>query len=138
MKGVILFAALLSYGCLNAQSESKIEKKFERYENGELVEDKYYLEKDGKVISGQDFETPSFDDMKAKMDVKRQEMDARMNDFQLMFDQRMVDISKRMLEIQNKATKMQTDIENRIQQRKSEIKVKPSVKSNSGIGTVLT
>ena len=115
MKHLALFAVLLFGGMAFAQvdSHSEIEKKYERYENGELIEDKYYLERDGKRIAGEDFEMP-------EMDIKMAEMDARMNKMQRDMDVRVAEMQSRMdakmKEIQSRQKQMQLDIEKRIEE----------------------
>lgn len=105
----LLFCAGIAFG---QESSSKKEKKYQRYENGELVEDKYYLERDGKRVAGEDFEMP-------EMDKKMAEMEKRMNEIQRDMDLRMKSqmesINKRMEEIQKRSRKMQEDMLRRME-----------------------
>lgn len=126
MRGVILIAAVLSFGYLNAHSESRLEKKYERYENGELVEDQYYLEQNGKVISGRDFEMPNFDKLSVKMDAKMAEMNALMENMQAKFDQKRVEMEQRMSEMKKRSEIMQKDMERRMSGQKMNREGKPT------------
>ena len=128
MKSIILIAAVLSFGYLNAQSESKVEKKYERYENGELIEDQYYLEKDGKAIKGNDFEMPSFEDFSLKMDSKMAEMTARMDQMRMEMDQRMAEMKKR-------TSNMRLETQRKMSENKVQKETNPRMKSNSNIKT---
>lgn len=118
MKNLALIAILFCGGFVFSQSESRSEreKSYQRYENGELIEDKYYLERDGERIAGQDFEMPD-------MDVKMAEMEARMNQMQQNMDVRMKSMTDRMnvrmSEIQNRSRQMQIDIQNKIKEMNS-------------------
>ena len=113
MKHLSLIAILFCSGLLFAQEEShsKKEKKYQRYENGELVEDKYYLEKDGARVAGEDFEMPEMDlkmaEMEKRMDNMRLDMDTRMKS-------RMSDMDKRMEEMMERSQKMQDDMMKRM------------------------
>jgi hypothetical protein len=115
MKHLALFAAILVGGLAFAQndSHSEIEKKYQRFENGELVENEYYLERDGKRIAGRDFDMP-------EMDVKMAEMETRMNEMQQNMDVRMSDMKSRMdakmKEIQLKQQQMQFKIQERMEE----------------------
>lgn len=82
MKHAILILALIGGSFAFGQSESRVEKKYERYENGELKEDKYYLEENGRAIAGEDFDMPEFAEMEAKMAAKQAEMEQRMQEMQ--------------------------------------------------------
>jgi len=111
MKNLTVILFVFSIGLLSAQSTSKKEKKYQRYENGELVEDKYYLEKDGKAIEGTDFEMP-------EMDIKMAEMEQRMktmqSDMSLRMESRMSEMNKRMEEMQQRSLKMQEEMQKRM------------------------
>ena len=103
---------VFSIGSLCAQeSQSKKEKKYQRYENGELVENKYYLERDGQAIKGTDFEMP-------KMDIKMSEMESRMKDMQKKMDLKMksslLDMDSRIEGMMQRCDKMQQDMRNRM------------------------
>mmetsp|Transcript_16731 Transcript_16731/g.19358 ORF Transcript_16731/g.19358 Transcript_16731/m.19358 type:complete len:148 (-) Transcript_16731:91-534(-) len=121
MKHAFLILALVGGSIAFGQSESRVEKKYERYENGELKEDKYYLEENGQVIAGEDFDTPEFAEMQAKMDAKRLEMDQRMQDMQIKADQMMQkarqDMDLRIQEMQQRMNKMQKEMDIKMQQQ---------------------
>lgn len=120
MKHAILIFALLGGSVAFAQSESRVEKKFERYENGELKEDKYYLEENGRAIAGEDFDMPEFQEMQAKMDAKQAEMQQRMQEMQSRADQMMEkaqrDMDQRMQEMQQRMNEMQQRMDQRMNQ----------------------
>lgn len=107
-------------GGLNAQTTSKKEKKYQRYENGELIEDKYYLEKDGRAIEGTDFEMPEFsmDSFNMDFDSMSADMDKRMKKMQNKADEMMKstmsDMNKRIEELQVRTKKMREDMQYRM------------------------
>lgn len=118
MKHAILILALIGGSFAFGQSESRVEKKYERYENGELKEDKYYLEENGRAIAGEDFDMPEFAEMEAKMAAKQAEMEQRMQEMQQRSEQmmqkaqsdmdlRMQEMDQRMQEMQNRQQQMQ-------------------------------
>lgn len=122
MKSAILILALLGVSYAFGQTESRTEKKYQRYENGELKEDKYYLEENGRVVQGEDFNTPEFSQMQADMDAKRLEMDQRMQKMQRNADQMMQkarqDMDSRMQEMQQRMNKMQQEMDLKMKEQK--------------------
>ncbi len=120
MKHAILLLALIGGSFAFGQSESRIEKKYERYENGELKEDKYYLEENGQVIAGEDFDMPEIDEMQAKMDAKQAEMQQRMQEMQMRSEQMMQkaqqEMDQRMQEMQKRMSEMQQRMDMRMQE----------------------
>lgn len=104
---IVLISSSMAFG----QSESRVEKKCERYENGELIEDKYYLEKNGQVIAGEDFSTPELDQMQAKFASRQAEMELRMQEMQERSDAMMrkaqQNMNLRMEEMQQRMNEMQ-------------------------------
>jgi septin family protein len=122
MKHAFLILTLVGGSFAFGQSESRVEMKYERYENGELKEDKYYLEENGQVIAGEDFDTPEFLEMEAKMAAKRLEMDQRMQDMQMKADQMMQkarqDMDLRMQKMQQRMNQMQQEMDMKMQQQK--------------------
>jgi TolA-binding protein len=116
MKNLVLLLMVFSIGSLCAQeSHSKKEKKYQRYENGELIEDKYYLERDGQAIEGTDFAMPEMDIKMAEM---KDRMKDRMKDMQERMDMRMksktLDMNNRMEEMMQRSNKMQEDMMKRM------------------------
>ncbi len=107
MKIQALVIVLCFVGSVHAQTETRTEKKFQRFENGELVEDNYYLEENGRVIEGQDFEMPEMDQMQTDMDVKMAEM-----------QQRMAEMNRRMEEMKRRSIKMQEEMELKMYEQK--------------------
>lgn len=120
MKSAILILALFGVSFAFGQTESRTEKKLQRYENGELIEDKYYLEENGRVIEGEDFDTPEFQEMEAKMAAKRLEMDQRMQDMQRQADEMMQksqsSMDQRMQEMQQRMNTMQQEMNLKMQE----------------------
>lgn len=99
MKSLILTALLFSTSLAIAQSSSQIEKKYERYENGKLVEHHYYLEQDGRVVAGEDFNIPQSAAFQSiDIDKKMHEMELKMNQMQLKIDSKMNSLNQRMEE----------------------------------------
>lgn len=120
MKNLAVLLFVFCVGGLNAQSSTQKEKTYQRYENGELVENKYYLEQDGRAIAGTDFEMPEFSMGSFNMDfeAKSAEMEQRMKEIQSktnkMMATRMSDMNKRMEEMQARTKKMQMDMQRRM------------------------
>lgn len=114
MKNLAVALFVVCAGCVfgqdNSESSSHKEKSFQRYENGELVEDKYYLEKDGQRVAGEDFAMP---DMDAKMQGRMNAMQSKMS---TMMDSRMSEMNNRMEEMQLRTQKMQADMMKRMQE----------------------
>jgi ElaB/YqjD/DUF883 family membrane-anchored ribosome-binding protein len=122
MKHAIIILTLFGGSFAFGQSESRVEKKFERYENGELKEDKYYLEENGRAIEGEDFEMPEFEEIQGRMEVKHAEMEQRMQEMQQRADQMMQkarqDMEQRMNEMQQGMNQMQQEMDMKMQQQK--------------------
>jgi len=120
MKTVLIILGLVGSSFVFGQEESRVEKKYERYENGELIEDKYYLEENGRAIAGEDFEMPELDEMQAKMAVRQAEMEQRMQKMQQEANERMdkarLDMDKRMNEMQQRMNQMQREMDLKMQE----------------------
>ena len=120
MKSTILILAIFGVSFAFGQTESRTEKKYQRYENGELKEDKYYLEENGRVIAGEDFDMPEFAEMEAKMEAKRLEMDQRMQDMQYRADEMMQKAQQsmdlRMQEMQQRMNRMRQEMDIKMQE----------------------
>lgn len=121
MKTVLIILGLVGSSFAFGQEESRVEKKYERYENGELIEDKYYLEENGRAIAGEDFEMPEFDEMQTQISARQASMEQRMQEMQRKADERMekarLDLDKRMNEMQQRMNQMQRDIELKMQEQ---------------------
>jgi len=104
MKNLALFIIFFSIGGIYAQSSSEIDKRYQRYENGELVEDNHYLERDGRALQGSDFEMP---EMESRMNEKQARMEKRM-------DERMSDMNERMEEMKQRSARMREDMHKRM------------------------
>ena len=115
MKSSVFIAAICLCGVVNAQSESKTQKKFERFENGELIEEKYYLEENGEVIQGEDFDIPELHAKEQEMEAKMAEMDHRMKKMQQKSEEimriRMKEMDQRMKEMQQRSIQMRQEME---------------------------
>lgn len=143
MKYAFLSFALFFITSVNAQNESRTEKKFQRFENGELIEDKYYMEENGRVVEGNDFDLPEMNQMQHDMDSKMAEMQLRMNEMQQnsneMMRTRMQDMDRRMEEMKQRSIQMQNEMElNRNKSGSPEPSQAPSINppsSNGSIGT---
>lgn len=123
MKYAFLTIALCCFASVNAQNESRTEKKFQRFENGELIEDKYYLEENGRTVEGTDFEMPEMSQMQHDMDAKMAEMQQRMNEMQQnsneMMRTRMQDMDRRMEEMKQRSIKMLEEMELKMNKSRS-------------------
>lgn len=106
MKLKLLFVSFCFVGIANAQTESRVEKKFQHFENGELVEDRYYLEENGQVLQGQDFEMPKNALGNSNMEAKMAEMTQRMNEMQQKMEQRMTEMENRMSEMRQRSERL--------------------------------
>ena len=104
MKNIAVFIMIFSIGGIYAQSSSEIEKRYQRYENGELVEDNYYLERDGRALEGTDFEMP---EMNSRMNERQASLERKM-------EERMLDMNKRMEEMKQRSARMQEDMHKRM------------------------
>ena len=104
MKNLALFIIFFSIGGIYAQSSSEIDKRYQRYENGELVEDNHYLERDGRALQGSDFEMP---EMESRMNEKQARMEKRM-------DEHMEEMNKRMEEMKQRSARMREDMHKRM------------------------
>ncbi|XOV66125.1 MAG: hypothetical protein ACFHU9_10860 [Fluviicola sp.] len=127
MKHAVIILTLIGGSFAFGQSESRVEKKYERYENGELKEDKYYVEENGRAIEGEDFEMPEFEEMQDKMKVKHAEMEQRMQEMQQRADQTMQkaqqDMDLRMKEMEQRMNEMRQRMDSRMEEMQ---KIQPS------------
>lgn len=128
MKILITLIALSCIGMASAQTESRTEKKYQRYENGELIEDQYYLEENGRVIAGQDFEVPDFDVQMQAMESRMAEMQVRMDSIMSVNQQRM---ELRMQEMNQRVQKMQQEMELKLQQIQQDAPSAPKESASS-------
>jgi len=124
MKVFVGLIFVISVGVVNAQSESLKKERYERYENGELTEQDFNVEKDGVPQENYDFENDDFFSKKpmegmdgdfskqfGDMEQKMSEMQQKMSS---MMDKQMLAIDARMKEMQQRSEKMQQDMKKRM------------------------
>jgi len=120
MKSTILIFALFGAAFAFGQTESRTEKKYQRYENGELKEDKYYLEENGRVVEGKDFDMPEFAQMEAQMAAKQAEMNERMESMERRADEMMQKAQRnmdlRMKEMEQRMNQMRQEMDLKMQE----------------------
>jgi septin family protein len=130
MKNLALMMALCSIASLNAQSSSKKIEMYERYENGELMEERKSATENGVPIDGFDFDAfkaeslgnNGMSDMNFDSDAKMAEMDQRMKEMQAktnsMFKTKMAEMEQRMEQMQGRADRMMLENENRMKENR--------------------
>ncbi len=126
MKQLVAIVCVGLVGFANAQSTSKDVEVYERYENGELVEQRQSATENGKPIENFDFE-----EMKrkmlaksAEMDTKLKEMEARMKErsakMSLDMDKRMKQMEQRMADMEKRSEEMHQRMDQRMKEVESQ------------------
>lgn len=124
MKNLATLVVMISMGSAFAQINSLKKERYECYENGELIERDFKVEKDGVPQTTYDFENDDFfserskDTMSSSFDSKRIEMDNRMREMQHKADEMIksvaADMDWRMKEMKRRSEKMQLEIRKRM------------------------
>lgn len=123
MKYLIAIACIGLSGLAVAQSTSRDVEIYERYENGELVEQRQSATENGKPIENFDFE-----ELKRKMVAKSNELDAKLKEMEMRFEERQakmsLDMEKRMADFQKRSEKMHERMDQRLKEMESKQKQK--------------
>ncbi|MFT5860314.1 MAG: TolA-binding protein [Flavobacteriaceae bacterium] len=124
MKVFVGLILAMSVGAVNAQSESLKKERYERYENGELIEQDFNIEKDGVPQENYDFENDSFfskkptEGMDADFSKQFGDMEQKMAEMQQKMsstlDEQMRKMDTKMKEMQKRSEKMQNDMKKRM------------------------
>lgn len=125
MKYLIAIACAGISGLAVAQSTSRDVEIYERYENGELVEQRQSATENGKPMENVDFE-----ELKQKMVAKSNELDVKLKEMELRFEERQTKMSldmekrmeqmeERMADFQNRSEKMHERMDQRLKEMES-------------------
>ncbi|MFK7787284.1 MAG: hypothetical protein AB8B56_19330 [Crocinitomicaceae bacterium] len=133
------------FGCAQAQSTSRDVEMYERYENGELVEQRQSATENGVPIKDFDFEKlkqemvqksdqmdQRMEEMSARFEQKRKEFSASMDEKMKAMEQRMTDFEKRSEEMHQKMDARMNEMEmKREEKRESSPEVEKPVVGES-------
>lgn len=108
MKYWVAGICLSVLGVANAQSTDQKIEFYERYENGELVEQRKSATENGKPIENFDFE-----EVKRKMVLKSAELDVKMKEMETRFEERLTQMSFDMDERKQAMEQRMADFEKR-------------------------
>lgn len=121
MKQLAAIVCMGMIGFVQAQSTSTDVEIYERYENGELVEQRQSATENGVPIENFDFEQAKRD-----MDLKTGDMDKRMQDMlkqsELKMDEMMQRMDQKMKEFENRTQEMQQRMELKMKEMDSKSK----------------
>ena len=134
----MIVLCLMTGGYVSSQSTSREIETYERWENGELVEERSNAKENGKPIENFDFEAwkqerqlpPDSSKVSFDFESKKHEMAQRMKEMQVksnaFFEKKKAEMEIKMNEFHKRVDKMECDIEKRIKERseKSDIETK--------------
>lgn len=138
MKKGIIVLCLASVGFVNAQSTSREIETYERWENGELVEERSSAKENGKPIENFDFDAwkqerqLSADSSNSSVDFesKKQEMDQRMKEMQakseVFFEKKKAEMEIKMNELKKRTDKMELDMQKRMKEHSQKVEQEKS------------
>lgn len=147
MKYLAAIFCLGMIGFAQAQSTSRDVEIYERYENGELVEQRQSATENGVPIENFDFEKAKRDmqlksaemeqkmeGMQKRMELKLEEMQNKMQLKQQEMQQRMSDFEKRSDEMHKKMDQRMKEISRGNASRQKELKEQPSEVEKPAVG----
>lgn len=142
MKQLVAIVCVGFLGNFQAQTTSRDVEIFERYENGELVEQRQSATENGEPIENFDFEQAKRDmemktgDLEKRMEEMRQESVQRMEEMKQQMDQKTQEFEKRTQEMQQQMKLKMKEMDsngNQIKDSKT-IEKKPMPTENQGVG----
>lgn len=119
MKQLATLFCIGIFGCVQAQTTSREVEIVERYENGNLVEQRQSATENGVPIENFDFESAKREmqlksgDMEQKMEQMRIQSEQRMNEMMKQMDQKMQDFERRSNEMQRSMDQRMNEIKSR-------------------------
>lgn len=140
MKKMMIVLCIVSGGYVSAQSTSREIETYERWENGELVEERSSAKENGESIANFDFEAwkqerqSSSDSTKNKdFEARKQEMNLRMKEMQaksaMFFDEKKAEMKVKMAEFEKKSAEMEVKMKQRWEEQSKKMEEKKAEES---------
>ena len=125
MKQLATILCLGIIGFAQAQSTSKDVEIYERYENGELVEQRQSATENGVPIKDFDFEKAKREmqsksaEMEKKMDDMKSRMEEKRREIEISMESRMKDMEKRMSDFEKRSEEMHKKMDKKLEKMES-------------------